>query len=76
MVPDGIRLVYLPPYAPELQPAEMLWTPVDEPIVNQHIPDLDTLEQIIAGRCIYLAGQPDRIQSQTRFHWWPATPPN
>ncbi len=24
-VPDGIRLVYLPPYSPELQPAETLW---------------------------------------------------
>jgi hypothetical protein len=24
-IPDGIRLVYLPPYAPELQPAETLW---------------------------------------------------
>jgi hypothetical protein len=24
-IPDGIRLVYLPPYGPELQPAETLW---------------------------------------------------
>src|SRR4029079_16846219 len=24
-VPDGIRLAYLPPYSPELQPAEHLW---------------------------------------------------
>ena len=34
-IPDGIRLVYLPPYSPELQPAETLWALVDEPIVNQ-----------------------------------------
>lgn len=33
-VPDGIRLVYLPPYTPEIQPAEHLWPLVDEPIVN------------------------------------------
>lgn len=44
-VPDGIRLVYLPPYTPELQPAETLWTLVDEPIVNQHIADLATLRR-------------------------------
>jgi hypothetical protein len=72
-VPDGIRLVYLPPYTPELQPAETLWALVDEPIVNQHVPDLAMLEAIIAQRCVDLAGQPDRIRSQTRFHWWPAT---
>jgi DDE superfamily endonuclease len=24
-IPDGIRLVHLPPYSPELQPAETLW---------------------------------------------------
>ena len=30
-IPDGIRLVYLPPYTPELQPAETLWALVDEP---------------------------------------------
>jgi hypothetical protein len=34
-IPDGIRLIYLPPYTPELQPAETLWSLVDEPIVNQ-----------------------------------------
>src|SRR5215203_3855525 len=30
-VPDGIRLVYLPSYTPELQPAEHLWPVLDEP---------------------------------------------
>ena len=36
-IPVGVRLVYLPPYTPELQPAETLWTLVDEPVVNKHI---------------------------------------
>jgi len=43
-VPKGIRLVFLPPYTPELQPAEPLLEPVDEPIVNQLIPDIQTLK--------------------------------
>src|SRR4051812_18240530 len=29
VVPDGIRLAYLPPYSPELQPAEHLWPILD-----------------------------------------------
>ena len=72
-VPEGLRLVYLPPYTPELQPAETLWTLVDEPIANQHIADLAELEHIIAKRCVDLAGNPERIKSQTKFHWWPET---
>ena len=72
-VPEGIRLVYLPAYSPELQPAETLWPLVDEPIVNQHIATIAELGQIIARRCIDLAGMPDQIRSQTRFHWWPDT---
>ena len=32
-VPEGISLVFLPPYSPELQPAEHLWPLVDEPVV-------------------------------------------
>lgn len=30
-IPDGLHLVFLPPYSPELQPAERLWSPLDEP---------------------------------------------
>lgn len=72
-IPKGIRLAYLPPYTPELQPAETLWTLVDEPIVNKHVADLAQLEEIIAKRCVDLASEPDRIKSQTKFHWWPET---
>jgi hypothetical protein len=39
-VPEGISLVFLPPYSPELQPAERLWPLVDEPIVNRHFASL------------------------------------
>jgi transposase len=70
-IPDGIRLVYLPPYTPELQPAETLWALVDEPIVNKHIPTIADLEEIIAGRCIALADAPETIKTRTDFHWWP-----
>lgn len=51
-IPDGIRLVYLPPYTPELQPAETLWVLVDEPIVNKHIATIEDLEAKIANQCI------------------------
>ena len=70
-VPEGIRLVFLPPYTPELQPDERLWEPVDEPIVNQHIPDIETLAAIIAKRCAYLTNDRQTLKGRAGFHGWP-----
>jgi transposase len=70
-IPDGIRLIYLPPYSPELQPAETLWALVDEPIINQHIATIKELDAKIAAQCIALAEQPEQIRTRTGFHWWP-----
>src|SRR5215204_3020872 len=50
-VPDGIRLVYLPPYSPELQPAEHLWPVLDEPLANRSFGTLAELEQVVTERC-------------------------
>ena len=70
-VPDGVRLVYLPPYTPELQPAETLWTLVDEPIVNKHVGTIEELDAIIGKRCAALAGERETIKSRAGFHWEP-----
>jgi len=70
-IPDGIRLVYLPPYSPELQPAETLWALVDEPIVNKHIATIEELEAKISQRCVALAEEPEQIKTRIGFHWWP-----
>jgi hypothetical protein len=61
----------LPPYTPELQPAETLWTLVDEPFVNKHIPTIEDLEDIITKRSIDLAAERETIKGQAGFHWWP-----
>ena len=62
----------LPPsYAPELQPAERLWTVVREPISNRSIDTLDELEDILVKRCRYMRTQKDSNRSRTLYHWWP-----
>jgi DDE superfamily endonuclease len=68
-VPDGISLVFLPPYSPELQPAEHLWPLGDEPIANQHVASLNVLNSIVAARCQQLDA--DTLRPHTNFHWWP-----
>jgi transposase len=70
-VPEGIRLVYLPPYSPELQPVETLWVHLDEPIVNRHFDTLAELDAAVARQCITLHADHDRVRHQAGFHWWP-----
>lgn len=73
-VPDGIDLVWLPSYSPELQPAERLWSLVDEPIVNHVFPNLDALETVLVERCRTLEADPQRLKAHTGYHWWPSEP--
>jgi len=70
-IPNGIALEFLPPYSPELQPAERLWPLTNEPIANQHFARLNDLDEVLADRCCSLADDPDRIRAETLFHWWP-----
>ena len=69
VVPEGLRLVYLPSYSPELQPAEHLWPVLDEPLANQYFATLADLERAVADRCRVLTR--DQLSLGTNFHWWP-----
>jgi transposase len=70
-VPQGIHLLFLPPYSPELQPSERLWPLTNEPLANRSFATLDELEQVQAERCRWLQAQPALIRAHTCFHWWP-----
>lgn len=71
VVPDGVHLVFLPPYSPELQPAERLWSLSDEALANEHFRDLEALMEAQAERCRKLSELPDTIRAHAQFHWWP-----
>ncbi len=71
-LPDGLHPCYLPPYTPELQPAERLWTLTDEPIANKAFDSLDELAEVLEKRCRLLSSKPQRIKASTKFSWWPA----
>lgn len=65
-VPDGIHLVFLPPYSPELQPCERLWPLSNEAIANRRFETLDELQEAQAERCIALQNDPG-IRHATLF---------
>jgi transposase len=72
-VPAGVHLHNLPPYSPELQPAERLWPLTNEALANRHFHDLDALQAVRADRCLRLQATPEIIRAYTHFHWWPQT---
>lgn len=71
VLPEGLTLVPLPPYSPELQPAEHLWPLIDEPVVNRLVGSLEELEEILGARICVLAERTEQIRASTLFHWWP-----
>jgi transposase len=70
-VPEHVHLRFLPPYSPELQPAEHLWPLTNTALANRHFATIDDLEDAQVARCLALQARPDLIRSATRFHWWP-----
>lgn len=74
-MPEGIYLVPLPPYSPELQPAERLWPLVDEPLANEAFETIVDVEELVIQRCRRLLQQQQLIQGLTFYHWWPEVDP-
>jgi len=70
-VPEHVHLLFLPPYSPELQPAEHLWPLTNAALVNQHFASIEDLEDAQFAHCAALQARPDLIRSTTCFHWWP-----
>ena len=70
-LPEGIHLLPLPAYSPELQPAERLWPLVNEPLINQAFDSIEEVEDLVEYRCRQLLQQQQLIQGLTFYHWWP-----
>jgi transposase len=70
-VPDHLHLLFLPPYSPELQPAEHLWPLTNTALLNRHFASIEELEDALAERCVALQAHRALVRSTTLFHWWP-----
>ena len=72
VVPEGVILEFLPPYTPELQPAERLRPLANEAVATKHFATLKDLDAAVGERCRTLAAMPETIRGVTDFDWWPA----
>jgi transposase len=69
-VPEHMRLVFLPPYSPELNPAEHVWEEIREKwFPNLVFHSLEGVEDRLAEAALYLETHPDLVASITGFDW-------
>ena len=77
LVPSNMRLVLLPPYSPELNPAEHLWEALrEERFANTVFADLDVIETVLTDGLRDLESDPLKTQSLTGFDWITSIPLN
>ena len=68
MVPDNISLLFLPPYAPELNPKENLWDEIREKIFkNYALKSIDHVRQKLHEAILYVERNPKLVKSITSF---------
>lgn len=68
-VPPNVRLHFLPPCTPELQPAEPLWPLIREALANRSIGRIDRLRALVRRRLDHLARHPDMVRAAVGFRW-------
>lgn len=70
IVPANMRLMFLPPYSPELNPAEHLWEAIRERCFANHVfRDLAAVERTLTAGLRALEADPQRTRSLTGFKW-------
>jgi transposase len=68
VVPDNISLLFLPPYAPELNPKENLWDEIREKIFkNYALKSMDAVRDKLQEAILYIDRNPKVVKSITSF---------
>jgi transposase len=69
-LPENLRLLFLPPYSPELNPQEHLWDELREKYFHNRVFDsIDTLEDHLVAALLNLENAPARVKGITAWDW-------
>lgn len=70
VIPENMRLIFLPPYSPELNPVEHLWDEILEKwFPNRVFRSLKKVQSVLADALVTLENSAFRVSSITEFHW-------
>ncbi len=70
--PAGVVPLPLPPYSPELNPAEQVFRSLRAALANRVFADLAELEAALADRLRALWDEPAALRRLTDYPWWRA----
>jgi transposase len=73
--PNGITPLYLPPYSPELNPAEQVFRQLRQWLANRVFTDLDDLQEALIATLHTFWDDPHLIIRLTHYPWWQAAIP-
>lgn len=64
-VPKNIKIIYLPPYSPELNPVERLWLYIKRAVLKNKI--YESLDELESAVCKFLNSMTPQVISQVCF---------
>ena len=68
--PEGLAPWWLPPYSPELNPAEQLFRYLRAKLANRLFADRDELEAALTAVLREFSDQPPILRHLTAYPWW------
>lgn len=68
--PEGIMPLPLPPYSPELNPAEQFFRHLRKRLANEVFATLDDLRDALRGELERLWAHPKVVMRMTNYPWW------
>jgi len=69
-IPDNMKLLFLPPYSPQLNPVEHLWKEVREKYFsNEVFSSIDAVEDRLMEALTFMNQTPDTVKSFSGFNW-------
>lgn len=69
-VPGNVRLLFLPPKSPELNPSELLWREMRQQYLSNRVfADVDEVVEKVSEAWNELIASPARLQSLCGFDW-------
>ena len=69
-VPSNMRIIFLPPYSPEINPAEHIWKALrSDCCANTVFASLEAADKALCAGLLALESDPTRMQSLAGFNW-------
>ncbi len=69
-IPGNMMIEHLPPYCPQLNPAENMWDEIREKFFPNLVFDsMDAVEEKLVEAALHYEGCPEKVKSITGFEW-------